>query len=120
MNIRGRAGIFSRLVGWELKGRIVARGFTAKAVAERARRSPSALSNWLNGHVELPLAALFEACEIIGIEPGDVVDAAYDRLRADLDCRSSALDEGVGARGTATPLTSDGGERHSTEMDSAE
>lgn len=84
MNIRDRADLFSRLIGYELKGRIVTRGFTAKAVAERARRSPSALSNWLNGHVGLPLTALFETCEIIGIAPSEVIDAAYDRLRAEL------------------------------------
>lgn len=77
---RQRALTFSRYVGLELKGKITARGFTAKDVAMASGHSAAAFNRWLNGRVELPLTVLCEACEIIGIEPRFVVDVAYDRL----------------------------------------
>lgn len=83
MDSRERALQFTRFVGLELKGRITTRGFTAKIVAERTHRSASALNRWLNGHVELPLAVLCETCELIGADPAQIIDAAYDRLIAE-------------------------------------
>lgn len=80
MDIRQRAELFSQYVGLELKGKITSRGYTAKSVAEQAQRSAAAFNRWLNGHVALPLTVLFEACEIIGVEPKIIVDAAYDRI----------------------------------------
>ncbi|WP_158609491.1 helix-turn-helix domain-containing protein [Cellulomonas triticagri] len=83
MSSRERAEVFTRLVGLELKGRIVSRGFTAQQVARAGGRSPAAFSRWLNGKVEIPLAVLCESCEIIGVDPKDVVEAAYGRLGAE-------------------------------------
>lgn len=80
MSSRDRADDFARFVGLELKGRIVSRGFTAQHVARAGGRSPAAFSRWLNGKVEIPLAVLCESCEIIGVDPREVVDAAYRRL----------------------------------------
>lgn len=83
MNTRQRAALFTRYAGLELKGKITARGFTAKDVAEAAHHSPAAFNRWLNGKVALPLAVLFEACEIIEIEPAVIVSAAHERVLVD-------------------------------------
>lgn len=80
MNTRARAEAFARYLGLELKGRIVSQGFTALKVAQTTGRSPAAFNRWLNGKVDLPVVVLCEAAEVIGIEPQDVVDAAYNRM----------------------------------------
>ncbi|MGO1769587.1 MAG: helix-turn-helix domain-containing protein [Microbacterium sp.] len=83
MDTRQRAVLFTRYVGLELKGKITARGHTAKSVAETAHRSPAAFNRWLNGRVDLPLTVLFEACEIIGVAPAVIIEAACERTYDD-------------------------------------
>lgn len=120
MDIRERATVFSTYVGLELKGKITARGHTAKFVAEQARRSASALNKWLNGRVELPMAVLCEACEIIGVEPGAIIDAAYDRLREELGgAGASAGDVGGLPDNGPVPLAAKKG-RRKADVDHAE
>lgn len=80
MNTRQRAETFTLYVGLELKGKIVSQGFTAQKVAETIGRSPAAFNRWLNGKSELPLSVLCEACEIIDVEPRQIVETAYDRM----------------------------------------
>lgn len=80
MSTRHRAERFAQYVGLELKGAIVARGFTAKQVAESTGRSPAAFNRWINGKAELPIVALSESCEFIGIEPSAIVENAYARM----------------------------------------
>lgn len=80
MSTRQRAERFSQYVGLELKGAIVSRGFTAKQVAEITDRSPAAFNRWLNGKAELPIVALSESCEVIGIEPSVIIENAYARM----------------------------------------
>ena len=80
MDTRERAEAFAKYVGLELKGRIISQGFTAVRVAEASGRSPAAFNRWLNGKAEIPLVALCEACEIIGVEPKFIVETAYDRM----------------------------------------
>lgn len=75
-----RAEEFSRYVALELKGRIIAQGFTAKAVASGINRPAATLNRWLNNKLPLPLAVLCEAAEFIGVSPSDIVSLAYDRL----------------------------------------
>lgn len=77
---RERAAEFVRLLGLELKGRIVSQGWTANAVARSMNRSPAAFNRWLNNRVEIPLGVLCEACETIDVDPSTVVDYAYNRL----------------------------------------
>lgn len=84
MNNRERAETFALYVGLELKGRIVARGFTAKGVAEGIGRGSANFNRWLNGKVELPLTVLAEACEYIDIDPHPVVEDAYSRMCVEL------------------------------------
>ena len=77
---RDRAEQFARLVALELKGKIVAHGFTAKAVAEGIDRPAATMNRWLNGKLELPLSVFGEACEYINIDPHQVMEDAYSRL----------------------------------------
>lgn len=84
-NQRERADLFVKYLGLELKGRIAAtQGFHATGVAKIMGRSPGAFTNWLNGKAGLPPAVLCEACEVIGVDPRDVVDRAYRRMVAEL------------------------------------
>ena len=81
MDMRGRADKFAEYVGLALKGAITEHGFAASAVADRLGRSRSAFTNWLNTRkATLPLEVLAEACEVIGVEPSEVVKSAYERL----------------------------------------
>lgn len=80
MNTRARAEAFARYLGLELKGRIVSQGFTALKVAQTTGRSPAAFNRWLNGKVDIPVTVLCEASEVIGVEPQEIVDAAYSRM----------------------------------------
>lgn len=116
MDTRQRAMLFSRYAGLELKGKITARGYTAKDVAASAHRSAAAFNRWLNGHVELPLTVLCEACEIIGVEPRVIVDAAYDRVLTECGRRDvQSFDESPDVRGAsdneALPLAAKRGRR---------
>jgi len=119
MNARQRAAIFSQYVGLELKGKITAQGFTAKAVAEAASRSPAAFNRWLNGRVELPLTVLCEACEIIGVEPGFIVDVAYGRLVSEYGGPETADENGPPGEIDTLPIAAKRGRRRS-EVDHAE
>ncbi|WP_313278950.1 helix-turn-helix domain-containing protein [Timonella senegalensis] len=83
MSTRHRAERFAQYVGLELKGTIIARGFTAKQVSELTGRSPAAFNRWINGKAELPIVALSESCEVIGIEPNVIVENAYARMIMD-------------------------------------
>lgn len=80
MDTRKRGEAFSLYVGLELKGKITARGQTAKAVAERIGRAEANLNRWLNGKTEIPLAVVCEVCEAIGVEPRTIAEYAYDRV----------------------------------------
>lgn len=75
-----RGLIFGKYVGLELKGAIISRGNTAAGVAKSLGHSQSAFTNWLNGKVQIPISVVVNASEVIGIEPSQIIDAAYDRL----------------------------------------
>lgn len=81
MDINDRANLFAEYVGLALKGKITQYGWTISGVAQEIGHDQAALSNWLNskrGH--LPLRILDKVCELIDIEPQDVVREAYERL----------------------------------------
>lgn len=95
-----RAADFSRFVGLELKGMIIAKGFTAMRVALAIGRQPAAFNRWLNGKVDIRLDVLCEACEAIGAEPRGVVERAYDRmvaLRGEVDGSPGAIGDDLRA-----------------------
>lgn len=81
MDINDRADLFAEYVGLALKGKITQYGWTISGVAKELGHGPTAMTNWLNskrGH--LPLRILDKVCELIDIEPQDVVREAYERL----------------------------------------
>jgi transcriptional regulator with XRE-family HTH domain len=80
MDIQKRAAEFGRLVGLELKGRIISQGFTANDVADETGHSRAAFNRWLNGKVEIPVHVMCEACEAIDWDPSNIVETAYDRM----------------------------------------
>lgn len=84
MNTRERGDAFGRYVGLELKGAIVARGLTAKKVAEMIGRADANLNRWLNNKTEIPITVVCEVCEALGIEPRAIVEHAYDRMVLEL------------------------------------
>lgn len=77
---RNRSETFARYVGLQLKGSIIARSLTAKAVAEAIGRGDANLNRWLNGKVEIPISVVCEVCEFIGVEPSQIIQLAYDRM----------------------------------------
>lgn len=93
MNKRDRSELFARYVGLALKGRIVTQGMTAKAVATTMHRSPAAFNRWLNGKVEIPLSVFAEACEVIDVEPQQLIEDAYARLCVEQGERDGATYE---------------------------
>lgn len=90
MDMQQQGKLFTRLVGLELKGRIVARGFTAQDVATATNHSPAAFNRWLNGKVELPLRVLCEACAVINVTPSEITDAAFERLQTEIRITAAA------------------------------
>lgn len=84
MTIQERGERFSFLLAQELKGAIAARGFTTKYVAEQLGTYAPVLSNYFNGKRALPADTLNKACEVIGMDPGELVNRAYDRLLTDM------------------------------------
>ncbi|AZS46637.1 MULTISPECIES: helix-turn-helix domain-containing protein [Microbacterium] len=88
-NTRERGELFGRYVGLELKGAIVSRSLTAKAVAERIGRADANLNRWLNGKTEIPIAVVCEVCEVLDLEPRTIVEHAYDRMIEELGERDA-------------------------------
>lgn len=89
MTTRQRGELFGRYVGLELKGAIVSRTLTAKAVAEQIGRADANLNRWLNGKTEIPIAVLCEVCEVLDLEPRTIVEHAYDRMVEELGERDA-------------------------------
>ena len=89
MTTRQRGELFGRYVGLELKGAIVSRALTAKAVAEQIGRADANLNRWLNGKTEIPIAVLCEVCEVLDLEPRTIVEHAYDRMVEELGERDA-------------------------------
>ncbi len=103
----GRGEAFTAYIGAELKGLIASRGRSAAAVARETGHSASALNRWLNGRQALPLPVLLEACDVLGVEPREVVSRAYARLGAEGAGRGGraglrVVDGGAGRDGIAT------------------
>ena len=110
----GRGEAFTAYIGAELKGLIASRGRSAAAVARETGHSASALNRWLNGRQALPLPVLLEACDVLGVEPREVVSRAYARLGAEGAGRGGraglrVVDGGAGRDGIATSGAGAGG-----------
>jgi transcriptional regulator with XRE-family HTH domain len=79
-NIEERGERFSHLLGQEMKGAIVARGWTMRDVGEAIGTHPTTLSTYANGKRLLPSDVFSNACEVIGASPDELVERAYARL----------------------------------------
>ncbi|MCH9277242.1 helix-turn-helix domain-containing protein, partial [Bifidobacterium amazonense] len=71
---------FSQLVGLELKASFARHETSQAEVAEKLGHSKSGYSRWLNAKPSMPMEALLNTCELIGVDPRDVFNAAYQRL----------------------------------------
>jgi transcriptional regulator with XRE-family HTH domain len=71
---------FSALLGLELKGAIVARGFTATEVAQRIDVERATLNRYLNGKRIIPSPIVVLVAETIHEDPALLVRRAWDRL----------------------------------------
>ncbi len=84
-NIQGeRSHRFSQLVGLELKASFARHETSQAEVAVKLGHSKSGYSRWLNAKPSMPMEALLNTCELIGVDPRDIMDAAYRRLIAEM------------------------------------
>ena len=66
--IRKRAALFSEYICSELKGAIVAHGFSQGQVADGINRQKANLSRWLNAKPVIPIDVAHEICDFIGAD----------------------------------------------------
>ena len=75
-----RSNRFAQLIGYELKANFAREGTSQAEVAEKLGHSKSGYSRWINAKPSMPLEAFLNSCELIGVDPRQVMDAAYARL----------------------------------------
>lgn len=75
-----RSHRFSQLIGLELKASFARHETSQADVAEKLGHSKSGYSRWLNAKPSMPMEALINTCELLGIDPREVFNAAYRRL----------------------------------------
>lgn len=76
-----RRGIrFSVLLGLELKGAIIARGFTASEVAQSVGVERATLNRYLNGKRTIPSPIVALVADVIHEDPAVLVRRAWERL----------------------------------------
>ncbi|TPF97593.1 hypothetical protein EP30_01225 [Bifidobacterium sp. UTCIF-39] len=79
-NSKNRGQRFSQLIGLELKASFVRLQISQSQVADRLGHSRSGYSKWINAKPSMPIEALLNTCEFIGVDPRAVIDSAYRRL----------------------------------------
>jgi len=99
MDLDEQGDLFAKYIAAELKGQIVARGSTALAVARATGHGASTVNAWLNGKREIPVSFTYKACEVIGIDPRQLVQLAEERLAKAL--RDSGSERGSSDQGEA-------------------
>lgn len=75
-----RSHRFSQLVGLELKASFARHETSQAEVAVKLGHSKSGYSRWLNAKPSMPMEALINTCELLGVDPREVFNAAYRRL----------------------------------------
>lgn len=75
-----RGDEFCERVGRALKGKITQQCWKVPEIARLTGHSEAAIYNWLNGKTKLPMSVLIKICEIIEIEPQQVIHEAYNLL----------------------------------------
>ena len=77
---KDRGHRFAQLVGLELKANFTRHEVSQTSVADRLGHSRTSFSKWLNAKPSMPMEALINTCELIGVDPRSVFNAAYSRL----------------------------------------
>lgn len=75
-----RSTRFAQLVGLELKGEFAKHGYSQGKVADELGHSRGGYSKWINAKPSMPMEAFLNTCELIDVDPRNVMDAAYSRL----------------------------------------
>lgn len=78
--LRDRAKLFGKYVSAEIKGAIVANGYTQTDVAKAIDRQGANLSRWLNGKPVIPVEVAMEVCDYIGVDIRSIMDRAERRV----------------------------------------
>jgi transcriptional regulator with XRE-family HTH domain len=82
--LRDRAELFGKYVSAEIKGAIVAQGYTQTEVAKGIDRQGANLSRWLSGKPTIPIEVALEVCNYIGVNLQKIVDRAQQRVEDEL------------------------------------
>ena len=77
---KNRSHRFAQLVGLELKADFTRHEVSQASVADRLGHSRTSFSKWLNAKPSMPMEALINTCELLGVDPREVFNAAYRRL----------------------------------------
>ena len=89
-----RSHRFSQLIGLELKASFARHETSQADVAEKLGHSKSGYSRWLNAKPSMPMEALINTCELLGVDPREVFNAAYRRLIEEMgECKTALAGE---------------------------
>ena len=89
-----RSHRFSQLIGLELKASFARHETSQADVAEKLGHSKSGYSRWLNAKPSMPMEALINTCELLGVDPPEVFNAAYRRLIEEMgECKTALAGE---------------------------
>lgn len=71
---------FAQLIGLELKAQFVRNSISQTSIADQLGHSRTSFSKWINAKPSIPIEALLNVCEILKVDPREIVDTAYNRL----------------------------------------
>ena len=91
---KNRSHRFAQLVGLELKADFTRHEVSQTSVADRLGHSRTSFSKWLNAKPSMPMEALINTCELLGVDPREVFNAAYRRLIEEMgECKTELAGE---------------------------
>lgn len=79
-----RGAKFSEFLALELKGAIIATQNTITETCKTADVDYSTFTRYVNGKRSIPSPLLAQMCEVIGVDPREIVNRAYTRLLNEL------------------------------------
>lgn len=79
-----RSAKFSEFLALELKGAILATQNTILETCKKADVDYSTFTRYVNGKRSLPSPLLAQMCEVLGVDPREIVNRAYTRLLNEL------------------------------------
>lgn len=91
---KNRSHRFAQLVGLELKADFTRHEVSQTSVADRLGHSRTSFSKWLNAKPSMPMEAFINTCELLGVDPREVFNAAYRRLIEEMgECKTALAGE---------------------------